>query len=413
MGTLAAGAIVTVLDPQYPYKDMEVFYLQFSKPKTLISIRKAKEESGPLALLVQKFIDGELAIKIKIPDLHFTDDGELTVGEGSADFFANVKERASAPSDVLIGPDSILGPACTIINKYGTTETSRPVSYFEAPSTQEDPMALDSIPAGWGMKGVQVLVVDREEHTKLCSIGMVGEIYIRAAGLTEAGLTEARRSSSITGDLGEYRPDGALSLTHNLPFPDASEEDLKSWESISRTKKTIATQWPTLIPCLNAKTARPDASFFDCGYHSLLIQQLLLNIRRELRVDSYSLDELTNALDAKYQGADPEALSPSNGATFVLTGATGFLSAYLAKDTLDRKNTELIACIRGAKDLKFAKEPFVRPLKGYGLLQDSWTERVSCVIGDLSKPRLGLDDASWKHVADTADTFIHKAEYVH
>ncbi|CCT65927.1 probable alpha-aminoadipate reductase large subunit [Fusarium fujikuroi] len=758
MGTLAAGAIVTVLDPQYPPQRQQI-YLQVSKPKALISIRKATEESGPLAPLVQKCIDDELAIKIKIPDLRFTDDGELIAGEGSADIFANVKERASTPPDVLIGPDSNctlsftsgtqglpkgvlgrhyslakyfpwmaerfglssesvfaclsgiahdpiqrdimtplalgaslilpakediqhvrlsewmrkwspttthltpamgqilvggataqfpslrqvffvgdvlttrdcrslrqLGPACTIINMYGTTETSRAVSYFEVPSAQEDPAALDSlgdsIPAGWGMKGVQVLVVDREDHTKICPMGVVGEIYIRAAGLAEGYLNDPEKNKEkfidnwfvnnkkwveadeandkgepwrkyykgprdrlyVTGDLGEYRPDGAVRVlgrmdsqvkirgfrielneidanlggsplirdcktlvrrdrneeptlvsyivpeiaewkrwletqglqdideegvemgpctvylkrfrriqaevrdhlksrlpahsvpsiyivlqklplnpngkvdSPNLPFPDASlmtedasEEDLKSWESLSETEKTIATQWSTLIPGLNAKMVRPDSSFFDCGGHSLLAQQLLLNIRKELRADvtigvlyanptirglgsavdslrsgqavtvdhsndnvySDSLDELTNTLDAKYQSANPDALGPSNGATFFLTGATGFLGAYLAKDILDRKNTKLIACIRGAKDLRFAKERLVRSLKGYGLWQDSWTDRISCVIGDLSKPRLGLDDASWKHVADTADAFIHNAAYVH
>lgn len=49
----------------------------------------------------------------------------------------------------------------------------------------------------------------------------------------------------------------------NLPFPDASlmmedasEEDLMSWESLSETEKTIATQWSTLIPGLNAQTVR-------------------------------------------------------------------------------------------------------------------------------------------------------------
>ena len=49
----------------------------------------------------------------------------------------------------------------------------------------------------------------------------------------------------------------------NLPFPDAaqmmedaSEEDLKSWEALSETEKTIATQWSTLIPGLNAKTIK-------------------------------------------------------------------------------------------------------------------------------------------------------------
>ncbi|KAL7769223.1 hypothetical protein ACKLNR_000607 [Fusarium oxysporum f. sp. zingiberi] len=649
MGTLAAGAIVTVLDPQYPPQRQQI-YLQVSKPTALISIRKATEESGPLAPLVQKCIDDELSIKIKTPDLRFTDDGELTAGEDSADIFANVKERASTPPDMLIGPDSnctlsftsgtqglpkgVLGrhyslakyfpwmaerfglssesvfaclsgishdpiqrdimtplalgaslilptkediqhvrlsewmrkwpptsthltpamgqilvggataqfpslrqvfffgdvlttrdcrslrqlsPACTIINMYGTTETSRAVSYFEVPSAQEDPTALDSlgdsIPAGWGMKGVQYLNDPEKNKEKFIDNWFVdNKKWMEADKANDQGepwrkyYKGPRDRLYVTGDLGEYRPDGAVRVlgrmdsqvkirgfrieineidanlggrpctvylkrfrriqaevrdhlksrlpahsvpsiyivlqklplnpngkvdSPNLPFPDASlmtedasEEDLKSWETFSETEKTIATQWSTLIPGLNAKMVRPDSSFFDCGGHSLLAQQLLLNLRKELRVDvtigvlyanptlrglgsavdslrsgqavtvdrsndtvySDSLDELTNTLDA-------------NGATFFLTGATGFLGAYLAKDILDRKNTKLIACIRGAKDRKFAKERLA--------------ERISCVIGDLSKPRLGLDDASWKHVADTADAFIHNAAYVH
>jgi L-aminoadipate-semialdehyde dehydrogenase len=57
-------------------------------------------------------------------------------------------------------------------------------------------------------------------------------------------------------------PNGKVDFP-NLPFPDAaartedaSEEDLKSWEALSETEKTLATQWSTLIPGLNAKTIR-------------------------------------------------------------------------------------------------------------------------------------------------------------
>ena len=126
-----------------------------------------------------------------------------------------------------------------------------------------------------------------------------------------------------------------------------------------------------------------------------------------------SLDELVKTLDDKYQTADPSALNPSSGATFFLTGATGFLGAYLVKDILERQNNKLIAHIRGAKDVAFAKQRLIRSLKGYLLWQDSWEDRISCVLGDLAKPRLGLDDASWKHVADTADVMVHNGAYVH
>lgn len=57
-------------------------------------------------------------------------------------------------------------------------------------------------------------------------------------------------------------PNGKVDFP-NLPFPgatartdNASEEDLKSWEALYETEKTLVTQWSTLIPDLNAKTIR-------------------------------------------------------------------------------------------------------------------------------------------------------------
>ena len=69
---------------------------------------------------------------------------------------------------------------------FGTTETQRAVSMFEIPSISRDPSFLDKmtevIPAGRGMQDVQLLVVNREDRTKQCGIGEIGEIYVRAGG---------------------------------------------------------------------------------------------------------------------------------------------------------------------------------------------------------------------------------------
>ncbi|KAJ1919408.1 large subunit of alpha-aminoadipate reductase [Mycoemilia scoparia] len=139
-----------------------------------------------------------------------------------------------------------LAPNCTIVNMYGTTETQRAVSYCPIPPRSEQPSFLESakdvIPAGRGMKDVQLIVVNRHGHGGLCGVGEVGEIYVRSGGLAEGylRLEEATKakfvnnwfrktdiltadpvdSSSIkfylgprdrmyrTGDLGRYRPDG-------------------------------------------------------------------------------------------------------------------------------------------------------------------------------------------------------------
>ena len=69
-----------------------------------------------------------------------------------------------------------------------TSKTQRAVSYFQIPSRNLMPNFLDTmgpvIPAGKGMKDVQLLVVDRVDRTRLCDIGEIGEIYVRAAGLS-------------------------------------------------------------------------------------------------------------------------------------------------------------------------------------------------------------------------------------
>lgn len=105
--------------------------------------------------------------------------------------------------DVLLKRDcrrlQQLAPNCRIKNMYGTTETQRAVSYYELPSLNEDAAYLDQmgdvIPAGKGMKDVQLLVVDRDKKERQCEIGEIGEIYVRAGGLAEHYLGDEPKSA--------------------------------------------------------------------------------------------------------------------------------------------------------------------------------------------------------------------------
>ena len=122
--------------------------------------------------------------------------GQILVGAASA-LFPSL-HHAFFVGDVLIKRDcrrlQELAPNCNIVNMYGTTETQRAVSYYELPSRNQDPSFLDRmgevIPAGKGMQDVQLLVVNREQPEKLCNIGEVGEIYVRAGGLAEGYLSQ-------------------------------------------------------------------------------------------------------------------------------------------------------------------------------------------------------------------------------
>lgn len=120
--------------------------------------------------------------------------GQILVGGASAQFPA--LHHAFFVGDVLIKRDCKalqgLAPNTAIVNMYGTTETQRAVSYYEIPSYSSQEGFLDTmkevIPAGHGMLDVQMLVVNRYDPTRICAIGEVGEIYVRAAGLAEGYL---------------------------------------------------------------------------------------------------------------------------------------------------------------------------------------------------------------------------------
>ncbi|KAK2767375.1 large subunit of alpha-aminoadipate reductase [Arachnomyces sp. PD_36] len=93
--------------------------------------------------------------------------GQILVGGATAEFPS--LNRAFFVGDVLTTRDCRslrkLAVNAHIVNMYGTTESQR---FPEM-----------------GMENVQLLVVNREDSTKLCGIGEVGEIYVRGAGLAE------------------------------------------------------------------------------------------------------------------------------------------------------------------------------------------------------------------------------------
>ena len=97
---------MTVLDPAYPPARQKI-YLEVSQPRALIKIGRATDENGPLAPLVQSYVDDELQLKAQVPELRLLDDGYLSGGKiDGQDIFSDIRHLAASPPDVLVGPDS-------------------------------------------------------------------------------------------------------------------------------------------------------------------------------------------------------------------------------------------------------------------------------------------------------------------
>ncbi|HEY0299755.1 MAG TPA: thioester reductase domain-containing protein, partial [Rhizomicrobium sp.] len=103
---------------------------------------------------------------------------------------------------------------------------------------------------------------------------------------------------------------------------------------------------------------------------------------------------------------DPAMAAPPSAApaTFLLTGATGFIGAYLL-DALRTRNRAPIYCLVRAADAAEAKARLAANLAVYGLAPPD--DNVVAAPGDLAAPRLGLDAAAFERLAGETDAILH------
>jgi thioester reductase-like protein len=96
-----------------------------------------------------------------------------------------------------------------------------------------------------------------------------------------------------------------------------------------------------------------------------------------------------------------------------LTGATGFLGAFLLDALFSRTGAELHCLVRprkgGDTDLS---APIRSNLRRYGLWQPEHAERIVTVAGDLSEPLLGMTEDDFDALARNLDVVIHNGAIV-
>jgi len=91
-----------------------------------------------------------------------------------------------------------------------------------------------------------------------------------------------------------------------------------------------------------------------------------------------------------------------------LTGSTGLLGVFLLVEWLKNSEAHVICLIRG-RDEEEAQKRITWHLKAYGLWNESWSERVIALAGDVSQPHYGLGEKRFIGCAEQVDLICHSA----
>lgn len=182
-----------------------------------------------------------------------------------------------------------------------------------------------------------------------------------------------------------------------------------------------------------------DDDFFARGGHSLRAARVLngvraaFGVRWDLRAmfDTPTVAGLAQRLESGREGgesawtaADLEADTqldvairatpgqPVRARAVLLTGATGFLGAFLLAALLECTDLHVYCLVR-ANDDPAALDRIQSAFARYGLPKAAIAHRITAIAGDLALPQFGLPDPRYEELADAVDSIVHNGARVH
>ncbi len=220
-----------------------------------------------------------------------------------------------------------------------------------------------------------------------------------------------------------------------LPAPDGQAFAHRAYEPPrGDSEVALAALWQALLGV--GRIGRQD-HFFDLGGHSLLVTPLAARMREIAETPVAIADlfrypvlkDMASLLFSTAEHAPPPVLDlhaeqvldetirasaparqRSRPQHMLLTGASGFLGAFLLSSLLKRTDATIHCLIRcvDAEEGRLKLDANMRLLG----LADYERARVAVIAGDLARPKLGLSEDQFSHLADLIEVIYHNGAWV-
>ncbi len=235
-----------------------------------------------------------------------------------------------------------------------------------------------------------------------------------------------------------------------LPAPsqDRPELDVQMMEPTNDIERDLAQIWSQMLGIIPIGI---HDNFFDLGGHSLFIAQMMTQVEEtfvvklplselfaaptvaglalsivnarqpqalverlndaQLRADAELDASIVPEVPGVVGGASPLENGDRIPQNILLTGATGFLGAFLL-DELLRSTTANIYCLVRCTSLEVGSQKLQRNLERYALMEAAQNPRTIAIRGDLAEPLFGLTEAEFRQLAGQIDLIYHNGAYV-
>lgn len=243
-------------------------------------------------------------------------------------------------------------------------------------------------------------------------------------------------------------PNGKVD-TRRLPYPDSAiimaqrPKRKEDEENVS----PLATSIKAVFEKVLGRPVLMSDNFFEIGGHSILATQLTFQLREELKqpfdlqllyqyptvkqlaeVLEDSLDndyavapakDEEDTIDLEVETSLDSSISPQNKSLpesikgVLLTGGTGFLGAFILAELLKKYPDAIIRCLVRAENDSAGFQRLEKNLKNHLLWDEANSSRIAAIVGDLSKPGLGIDSARFDDLSESTDLIVHNGAVVH